>query len=314
VTVTEELYRKAAEANADRHTPDWRVEETICAARSNIANTRGAFADAARSAEQAAGIARAGGDLADASLQLGIAAVVQILVGDAPRAVPLACEALALARQIGAPALIAPTGLLAVGATVAQTDPDRARACLRESLELSKALAYQSPLDLFWATGIAVSVNDRTATLELGRRAIHRLQSAGNGLGMVFVLHTIAGALAATRPEAAVIIQGGRSLCGPVADYRSAHQLDRHGTSGRGARARTPRPPTWTGTKPSPTPLPRSHKPSTNPNPTASHERVRPSRCTPRAHPVCLPPSEVIVHKMISSIGYSSRRSLRLPP
>ena len=59
VAGAEELCRRAAEANARRDTPDWRVEETICAARSSIAITTGAFADAARLAEQAAGIARA---------------------------------------------------------------------------------------------------------------------------------------------------------------------------------------------------------------------------------------------------------------
>jgi hypothetical protein len=105
------------------------------------------------------------------------------------------------------PALIA-TGLLAVGATVAETDPDRARACLRESLELSTALGYQSWLDHIWAAGIALLVNDRTATLELGRDGIHVLQWAGDRLRMGFVLHIIAGALAATWPEAAAIIQG----------------------------------------------------------------------------------------------------------
>jgi predicted ATPase len=207
VTVTEELCRRAAEANGRRDSPDWRIEETICTARSNIANTRGAFADAARFAEQAADIARAAGDLADASLLLCLAASGHLLVGEVSGAVPLAREALALARKIGAPALIA-TGLLAVGGTVAETDPDRARACLRQSLELSTAVGYQSALDLVWTVGIAFFVSDRTATFELGRRAIHRLQRAGNRLGMVFVLHTIAFALAATRPEAAAMILG----------------------------------------------------------------------------------------------------------
>jgi predicted ATPase/class 3 adenylate cyclase len=207
VTVTEELCRQAAEANARRDTRDWRVEETIYAARSNIANTRGAFADAARLAEQAADIARSGGDLADASLQLGIAAGGHIVVGDAPRAVPLAREALALARKIGAPALIA-SGLLTLGVTVAQTDPDQARACLDKSRQLSTALGYQGALDHVWGVAIAFLINDRTATLELGRRAIHALGWAGNRLRMGFILHIIAGALAATRPEAAAIIQG----------------------------------------------------------------------------------------------------------
>jgi predicted ATPase len=175
----EDLCRRAAEANARQASPDWRVEEVICGARSNIAFTVGAFADTAHLAEQAAAIARTGGDLADASLQLTSAAASHLLVGDAPGAVPLAREALMLARQIGAPALIA-SGLLAVGATVAETDPERARACLRESLELSTALGYQSWLDHVWAAGIAFLLNDRIATLELGRGGIQALQWAGN--------------------------------------------------------------------------------------------------------------------------------------
>jgi predicted ATPase/class 3 adenylate cyclase len=203
----EELCRRAAEANARQASPDWRVEEVICGARSNIAVTGGAFADAARLSEQAAGLALAGGDPAEASLKLDLAAGGYLLVGDAPRAVPLAREALTLARQIGDPALIA-TALLVVGATVAETDPDRARACLRESLELSTALGYQGALDLVWAAAIAFLVNDRTATLELGTRAIRALQPGGEGLLMSFVLLVIGGALAATRPEAAAIIQG----------------------------------------------------------------------------------------------------------
>jgi predicted ATPase/class 3 adenylate cyclase len=203
----EELCRRAAEANARQASPDWRVEEVICDARSSIAITAGAFADTARLDEQAAAIARTGGDLADASLKLGLAAGSHLLVGDAPRAVPLAREALVLARQIGAPALIA-SGLLAVGATVAETDPDRARACLRESLELSTALGYQGALDLGWAAGIAFLVNDRTATLELGRSAIRALQRGGDRPMMDSMLHVIAGALVATQPEAAAIIQG----------------------------------------------------------------------------------------------------------
>jgi len=206
-TGSEELCRRAADANAHRDPPVWRVEETICAARSSTATTRGAFADAARFAEQAAGLARAGGDLADASIALTLAVSRYILATDAPRAVPLASEALALARQIGAPALIA-TSLLSVGITVAESDPEQARACLRESRELSEALGYHSALDLVMATGIASLLNDRTATLELGRSALRALQWGGDRRRMGTVLHLIAGALAATRPDAAAIIQG----------------------------------------------------------------------------------------------------------
>jgi predicted ATPase/class 3 adenylate cyclase len=207
VVGAEELCRRAADASARQATPSWRVEKTICTARSSIAITTGAFADGSRLAEQAADLARAGGDLADASMELTIAVIGHLLAGDAPGAAPLAREALALARQIGAPALMA-TGLLAVGATVAGTDPGQARACLSESRELSTALGYQSTRDLTWAAAIAFLINDRTAALELGRSAIHRLQWGGDRVRMSFVLYVIAGALAATRPEAAAIIQG----------------------------------------------------------------------------------------------------------
>jgi hypothetical protein len=178
----------------------------VCAARSNIAITTGAFADAARLAEQAADLARAGGDLADASVELTYATSYHMLLDDAPAAVPRAREALALARQTGAPALIA-TGLLALGAAVAGTDPERARACLRESRQLSTALGHHSAVDLLWATAIAFLLGDQAATLELGRRAIRGFQWAGR-IRMALVLYMIAGALLASRPEAAAIILG----------------------------------------------------------------------------------------------------------
>jgi hypothetical protein len=183
------------------------VEATICAARTNIGVTTGAFVDAARFAEQAAALARAGGDLADTSLQLAMAVSCYFLAGDAPSGVPLANEALALARQIGSPALIA-TALLEVGAAVVQTDPEQASAHLRESRKLSAALGYQSARDLVGATGIAGFLNDRTATLELGRSAIRALQRGSDRLLMGITLHMIAGALAAIQPDAAGIILG----------------------------------------------------------------------------------------------------------
>jgi len=207
VRKAEQLCGQAIEASAHVRTPEWRVEEAICASRQNIAITTGAYADAARFAEQAAGIARAAGDLADTAVQLAMAAACLFLAGEAPSGVPLAQEALTLARRLGAPALIAST-LLEVGAAVVQTDPEQARSCLRESRELTAAIGYESPLDLVWATGIASFLNDRTTTLELGRSAVLGLQRSGDRLRMGISLHMLAGALAPTRPEAAAIILG----------------------------------------------------------------------------------------------------------
>ena len=107
----------------------------------------------------------------------------------------------------GAANLVA-TGLLAVGAAVAETDPGRARACLRESRELSTALGYQSTIDPVWAAGIAFLTGDRATAFELGRQAIRGLQRAGDRLRMAIVFYIIAGAFTTTRPEAAAIILG----------------------------------------------------------------------------------------------------------
>jgi len=122
-------------------------------------------------------------------------------------AVPLANEALELARQTGTPALIA-TGLLAVGLAAADTDPGQARACLIESRELSTALGYHSARDLVWAATIAFVIGDRAAALDLGRTAIRHLEGSGERVRAGVVLYPIAGALAATQADAAAIIQG----------------------------------------------------------------------------------------------------------
>ena len=153
-------------------------------------------------------------DLPDASLELTLAAGQYELIDDAPAAVRLAREALALARQAGAPALIA-TGLLAVGVAVAGTDPGQARACLREGREVITALGYHSVIDLVWATAIAFLIGDQAATFELGRRAIRDHRRGGDRLRMALILGMIAGALLATRPDAAAIIQGAAETCVP---------------------------------------------------------------------------------------------------
>ncbi len=112
----------------------------------------------------------------------------------------------------------------------------------------------------------------------------------------------IAGALAATQPEAAAIIQGAAEAY--VAESPNFARLTSlivtEALGEEHARElRAPAVPTWTGTTPSPTPLPRSHKPSTNPNRGPSHERVRAGRRTPGADPACLPLPDVIVPRVV---------------
>ena len=206
-TGAEELCRRAADANARQDPPDWRVEETISAARANIAVTTGAFADTARLAEQAAGIARAGGDLADASIELTFAAADHVLAGDAPAAVPLARRG----TRAGPPGR--------------RPGPDRDRLARcgrgrrRHRPRTGPRLPARKPRAQHgarlperhrphWAAGIAFLSATRPPRSSLAADAIHRLQWGGDRLRMGIVLHMIAGTLAATRPDAAAIIQG----------------------------------------------------------------------------------------------------------
>jgi len=99
----------------------------------------------------------------------------------------MANEAPALARQIGAPALIA-TGLSAVSLAVARTGPGQARARPCESRELSTALGYQSPSTLLAAT-IAFLVGDQAAMLELGVRMRPQARTAAGVQISVAVHH-----------------------------------------------------------------------------------------------------------------------------
>src|SRR5262249_16731724 len=121
-------------------------------------------------------------------------------------AVPLAREALALAHQTGAPALIA-TALLALGAAVAGTDPEQARACLRESRELSTALGHHSARDLLWPPPIPFLLPHQPPPPTVRCRVI-RGPHAPRSIPMALVLYMIAGALHTPRPDAAAIIQG----------------------------------------------------------------------------------------------------------
>jgi hypothetical protein len=101
VTGAEELCRQAEEASARRGTPDWRVAVTVCATRSNIASATGAFTAPPASPSKPPA-SPGGGDLADASVELTIAAVDHRLAGDAPQRSRWPARH-SLARQAGRP-------------------------------------------------------------------------------------------------------------------------------------------------------------------------------------------------------------------
>ncbi len=78
--------------------------------------------------------------------------------GDSDSAIPLATQGLALARQVGMPTTIA-MNLAALASVLAELEPERARALLRESIEVRGGLGYEGGQEL--AEGVLVAARLR---------------------------------------------------------------------------------------------------------------------------------------------------------
>jgi hypothetical protein len=206
--VAVERSSRALDADKRLHAQaDSDVENLVCQARADVAMTRGAFADAVAYNEQAADIARADGKLAVASVNLAFAAWFCTIAGNETGAVPLAVEALALARQADMPYVLI-TALLVLGNALADTDPDQARACLDESLDRSAALGYENTNSLGLAFALVSRLDDAPATLGIAGTTIRQLHWARQPVWLYASLNVVARALVTTRPDAAATIQG----------------------------------------------------------------------------------------------------------
>jgi predicted ATPase len=232
----EERGSRALDADKRLHPQaDSDVENLVCQARADVAMMRGAFADALAYHEEAADIARTNGNLAVASVNLAFAAWMCTIAGDATGAAPLAVEALALARQADMPyALI--TALLVLGIALADTDPDQARDCLRESLDSSAALGYENANKLGLTLVLVSRLDDAPSTLEAASRTIRYLHWARQPIWLSSSLNLIARALVPTRPDAAAIIQGAARAITlrprETPDDRQTHQTPLGATPG----------------------------------------------------------------------------------
>jgi len=111
--------------------------------RAAIAYATGAVRDSATYLERTLEMVRPIGDPAWIASLLSAAATFHAMAGDPDAAVPLATEGLALARRVEMPTLIT-SNLAALAGALADEDPERARALLRESIELRATLDYEN--------------------------------------------------------------------------------------------------------------------------------------------------------------------------
>jgi predicted ATPase/class 3 adenylate cyclase len=186
--------------------PEIRVEMMVGAARSAVSYSTGALLDAAAHVEHSVEIARAEGHPALANL-LGAAAMYRTMGGDNDTAVRQATEGLALARERGAPTLIA-VCLTALAGALTDIDHERASLLLGEALELEAQLDYEAWAELTQATLISARLQDWDQALDLAARSIRHLHWIGNRPLLAAMCNVAARALAPTNPEPAAVIQG----------------------------------------------------------------------------------------------------------
>jgi hypothetical protein len=198
---------------------DGLVGEYVGSSRVIVAMARGSWHEAAVGGVRCAEIARRAGRLADAATQLSGAAAMYGFAGDADAAIPLATEALALARGLGVPGLMIGC-LSSLAGSLAERDPSRAHALLEESLQLSRETHYESTTHVTQSTLVAARLRDQHLTLSLAARAVPALHWDNNRSQLAGVLNVVAWAAAIRKPEAAAAIQGAarRLALGAVED------------------------------------------------------------------------------------------------
>jgi predicted ATPase/class 3 adenylate cyclase len=187
--------------------PDRIVEQIAANVHANLAFSAGALDEAATHMERGIEIARAAGRDADVAMALGSAAMFHVMAGDSDAAVPLATEGLALARHIGMPTPIA-YSLTALAGALADDDRDRARALLRESLELEARLDYETWGEITQAALISARLEEWEQALDLASRAIRHLHWIGERPLLGAMFNITARVIGPNDPDSAAVIQG----------------------------------------------------------------------------------------------------------
>jgi hypothetical protein len=187
--------------------PDHLVDERLSVVRSLVAIGLGAHDEAATHLQHAAEAAHSAGRFGAAALQLSAAAIERMLAADANAAALLATEALDLAHRVGTPIAIEQS-LLALAGALAEQDPVRAKALLRERSSLHASVDYQSFTEPTQAVLVSGRLQDWTAVLDLAPAAIWNLHWSGSWPQLAAVFNIVARALASSDTEGAAVLQG----------------------------------------------------------------------------------------------------------
>jgi predicted ATPase/class 3 adenylate cyclase len=205
-----ELQRRAlavdsARPSTVRHPP---VELDSCNLTAMAALASGDYAGAVAAYRRGAELAQASDYSGLAAISLAVGVNAALLGGaDATETNAIAEEALVLARRSGMHAAIV-ISLNSLALTIADSDPQRARTLLEESVERSGSPWEASPSGILTACLVAGRLSDWDLTLRLAARSMHLERWIMAPLQVAPCLSMCARALAETRPELAGVLCG----------------------------------------------------------------------------------------------------------
>jgi predicted ATPase len=206
-----EAATEEALAAVRRQGEDWEVEAIVYAARSAVASARGSFQEAAQILTEGAELARSRTGIRAihmTSFMLSGAAMAHTMAGNPQAGESLANDSVVLARETGAPSLIALT-LVALAGALAGSDPARARAALDESLRLERRFDLNAAPWLIYSTLMAARLGDWPLVLHLGADALRHLEWIGSpGFTADGILNVTARGIAPSDAESAAVLQG----------------------------------------------------------------------------------------------------------
>jgi hypothetical protein len=128
--------------------------------------------------------------------------------------------------------------LMALAGALADSDKERARDALRESVQLHDSLGFAGPQEVTQATLSAARIGDWDAVVELAPRSVRQLHWNGDRPQLAGILNVVARALVSTDVLAAAVLQGAaRHLAVGALATRSPSAA---GTEDRPGPARAP--------------------------------------------------------------------------
>jgi hypothetical protein len=211
----EHLADTAIAAVAGLARPDPLVEFAVHSAYARTATVLGRVLTDAEHYQLAADATRSRGLEYEHAISLANAAALMAMSGEADRALPLAREAVAVSRQLGAPGATA-LALMGLSAVLAGRDPGQAKMLLDEGERTAALLGKPSIRLSSFAVLVAGYLRDWDCVLLEAPVAVRGFLWTGARNSLAGMLNVVSRAIAPVEADAAALLQGAvRRLAAP---------------------------------------------------------------------------------------------------